>query len=318
MKWSLEVLKTEKKHIEKVKCLFLLPRAIIISHEIVSKKFDVVHLFWGHYPSLIGLILKSKNPSIHLSMFLGAYDLVKNLAISKKCASECDTLWTHANANKNTLAKQGYDADGFKVVYRGLPVADLNQKYPIIPEVRNIDFVYVGRLIKEKGLNKLVATLAILKLKYPHFSCEIAGDGPLRSKLQKYIEDNDLNDNCRLLGFLNQDEVFNLLLRSKNFIMLSVKEGECIPNALKEAIWSGCYCLVTPFHGYDEIIMDSSRGKIITDMSIENIAMHLEKRLNANDLPNLEQSRKLILSKFNTEKAAKVYIQGWANVRERS
>ena len=64
--------------------------------------------------------------------------------------------------------------------------------------------------------------------------------------------------------------------------------------------------------------MDSSRGKIITDMSIENIAMHLEKRLNANDLPNLEQSRKLILSKFNTEKAAKVYIQGWANVRERS
>ena len=52
------VLLSDDLILEKIKQLILLPKALLISEKINQKPPELIHLFWGHYPSLVLLNLK--------------------------------------------------------------------------------------------------------------------------------------------------------------------------------------------------------------------------------------------------------------------
>ena len=54
----------------------LIPMSFYMFEKLKKEKPDIVHLFWGHYPSLVGYLVKKNMPDTKLSQFLGAYDLV--------------------------------------------------------------------------------------------------------------------------------------------------------------------------------------------------------------------------------------------------
>ena len=81
--WAIFVIFSEKKVIEKLKLIYLVPRAHQITEHLLVNKYDIIHLYWGHYPSLVGLMLKRRDKKQSVSLFLGAYDMEKNLEISK-------------------------------------------------------------------------------------------------------------------------------------------------------------------------------------------------------------------------------------------
>ena len=93
---------SKDKTLDKIKQLILLPKCLLISYYINITQPDNVHLFWGHFPSLVILGLK-KNISSKISMFMGAYDLRKKLLISKLAAQKSDFLFTHVKENINII-----------------------------------------------------------------------------------------------------------------------------------------------------------------------------------------------------------------------
>ena len=60
-----------------------------------------------------------------------------------------------------------------------------------------------GRLSKEKGVLDLVEAFSKIK----DNKLYIAGEGPEKENIEKYIKENGLEENIILLGFLNQEEV---------------------------------------------------------------------------------------------------------------
>ena len=88
------IITTEDNLIEKIKQIILMPRSIIISNKINDNPPDNIHLFWGHYPSLVILNLNN-NIKSKISIFLGAYDFRKKLEISKIASKKSEIIFTH-------------------------------------------------------------------------------------------------------------------------------------------------------------------------------------------------------------------------------
>jgi len=88
------------------------------------------------------------------------------------------------------------------------------------------DLIFVGRLIKEKNVDVLIKAVKLIKEEMPDVSCFIIGDGPERKRLEKLICDFDVEDNIKLLGFLEiHDDVISFMKSSKVFILPSTREG---------------------------------------------------------------------------------------------
>ena len=96
------VLFSKDKILDKIKLLVLLPKSLTISNYINRTQPDNVHLFWGHFPSLVILGLK-KNISSKISIFMGAYDLRKKLLVSKLAAQESDFYIYSCEENINII-----------------------------------------------------------------------------------------------------------------------------------------------------------------------------------------------------------------------
>ena len=137
---------------ELAKTLTILPRAVAITETIRRERPDIVHLFWGHYPSLVGALVQSSLPEVPLSMFLGAYDLEREYPPSKLVASQAAVVWTHAAANVPALLQLGVAAEKVRVAYRGLDHSRMSERGPKVPG----RIVSAGRLIPAKRMDAVI------------------------------------------------------------------------------------------------------------------------------------------------------------------
>lgn len=310
--WWVYVLKNETKLIEKFKLLILVPKSLKITDRILRENYDVVHLYWGHYPSLVGLMLKRMSPKIRVSQFLGAYDLEKNLEISKKMILAADFLWTHAKGNTAKLRQLNYPrVQDFIINYRGLDLSPLSEK-KIIWSQRKYDFITVSRLIEGKGIMECLRAALELKKSGKKFRYLIVGDGPMREECSSFVSKHELSDHVSLLGYQPIDVVFELMGSSRYFVLLSEKSGECLPNVIKEAMMHECYILSARSDNINELIINSDIGLVIErtehNKVVDTLQMFLEKKIQAD--PSLQQS--VLKERFNIEETTKKYLRHWA------
>jgi glycosyltransferase involved in cell wall biosynthesis len=96
----------------------------------------------------------------------------------------------------------------------------------VSPSNKRSDIIYAGRLIKEKRLDLLIQSVAIVKKEYPNVECHIIGEGPEQQRLQQMIMSYKLEQNVRIEQFLKtQDELFSIMKSSKVFLLPSEREG---------------------------------------------------------------------------------------------
>lgn len=129
----------------------------------------------------------------------------------------------------------------------------------------DIIITFTGRLIKEKGILKLLAMFKEVKKKYFNAKLCIAGDG----ELYNYI----LNQHCEgvyLLGKLSFDNVIGLL-RITTIFCFPTDYPEGLPTSVLEAAACRNYVITTKFGGSKEVIIDKSYGVIMGKNDIKEI-----------------------------------------------
>ncbi|MHB0955349.1 MAG: glycosyltransferase family 4 protein [Pirellulaceae bacterium] len=92
--------------------------------------------------------------------------------------------------------------------------------------------VAMGRLSHEKGFDLLIEACAPLLARHTDWQLEIAGEGPERQALQHQIDERGLQQQIRLVGWVNDAEQF--LAHGALFVLSSRYEG--FPVALLEAM----------------------------------------------------------------------------------
>ena len=134
-----------------------------------------------------------------------------------------------------------------------------NEKCDLLKEKNKFLIVTIGRLETVKGYNKLCNVIKRLKNKYENIELWIIGEGSQRENLEKYILDNRLEDNIKLLGF--KENPYNYLKQADLFISTSEVEGFSL--AVAEAVILGLPVISTNTDGPREILDNGNYGLLI-------------------------------------------------------
>ena len=293
-----------------IRCFALIPASFYILSQLKKEKPDVVHLFWGHYPSLVGFLVKRVLKNSKISMFLGAYDLEYNLNISKDLAKNADFIFTHAKANIPQLNKMNIKTDKINVIHRGINIKDLSLLIENIDKKSN-QFICAGRFLPDKGFDKVIDIFAKLHRNINNSNLVLVGYGSAQSDLEKQTIDLKIESNVTFTGYLSQNDVLKFMVESDIFLFLSSKAGERLPNVVKEAMLAGCICIVSNTPGIDELIEHGKTGFIIEENNydlIPNLISSLDEIKKEEIRTN---AKEFILKNFDVELSMKKYINIW-------
>ncbi len=143
------------------------------------------------------------------------------------------------------------------------PVEDYRKKYALED---TFVVTYTGRLIREKGILKLISAVQLLRDAGRNVTLMVAGDG---GEYEQLKEQN--LPGIYLLGKIDFPHVVSLLSGTDVFCLPSgYPEG--FPTSVLEAAACGCYVVTTSLGGAKELILDESYGKILEENSPETIA----------------------------------------------
>ena len=293
-----------------IRCFALIPASFYILSQLKKQKPDVVHLFWGHYPSLVGFLVKKVLKDCKISIFVGAYDLEYNLNISKNLAKNADFIFTHAKANIPQLNKMNIKTDKIHVIHRGINIKDLSLVIENIHK-KNNQIICAGRFLPDKGFDKVIDIFSKLHKNINTSKLVLVGYGSAQSNLEKQTIDLKIESNVTFTGYLSQNDVLKFMAESDIFLFLSPKAGERLPNVVKEAMLAGCICIVSNTPGIDELIEDGKTGFIIEENNYDLIP-NLISSLNEIKKEEIRANAKeFILKNFDVELSMKKYINIW-------
>jgi len=122
-------------------------------------------------------------------------------------------------------------------------------------------FTFVGRIVKDKGINELVA--AFIKLSKSHSHCKLILIGPYESHLDplKPETQTHINNTPSIIVAGMQSDIRPYLAISHALAFPSYREG--FPNVVLEASAMNLPCIVTNINGSNEIIDNGKNGLII-------------------------------------------------------
>ena len=127
----------------------------------------------------------------------------------------------------------------------------------------------VGRLIEQKNYETLISAMKHVRREQPNVKLLVAGDGPLRGRLEERIRALGVQDQIVLMGEVPRERVYRTLYALDAFVMPSRWEGFC--NAAVEAMSAGCPVLCSDIETLREVIgeaglfFDPHAPRAITD-----------------------------------------------------
>jgi colanic acid/amylovoran biosynthesis glycosyltransferase len=132
------------------------------------------------------------------------------------------------------------------------PAGDLRAARPAGP----LSVLFVGRLVREKAPDALIEAVGLLRDRGVEIEAVLAGEGPLRPRLEELIERGGLQDVVRLAGPIGQDALPALYERADVFCLPSHAEG--IPVVLMEAMLTELPVVTTAIAGIPELVGEDS------------------------------------------------------------
>jgi glycosyltransferase involved in cell wall biosynthesis len=118
--------------------------------------------------------------------------------------------------------------------------------------------LFVGRLVPNKGPKTLLSSIPLVLKRHPQARFLIAGDGPMRSKLEGEARRLGVDGAVEFLG--TRRDVPDLMRRADVFVRPSFMEG--MPLTVLEAMASGLPVVATPVGGTPELLEDGIHGRL--------------------------------------------------------
>lgn len=138
-------------------------------------------------------------------------------------------------------------------------------------------FVFVGRIVRDKGINELCESFEKLNKQYPNTRLFLVGKfednlNPISDDSRHTIENNPA---IRAVGPQYGVDLLAYYVASDCLVMPSYREG--FPNTVLEAGAMGLPSIVTDINGSREIIIEGKNGTIIPSKNVETLYKAMER-----------------------------------------
>ena len=133
------------------------------------------------------------------------------------------------------------------------------------------EVIFVGRLSHEKGIWDQLEAMRLLKGK--PIRLHLFGDGPLKSKIEAYLQTHDLEQSVCLRGSVPRADLPRYYSAADLTILPSYTEA--MPRAMMEAMACGSAFLGTQISGIEDHIHDFDNGFILAPHQPQDLARYI-------------------------------------------
>lgn len=199
----------------------------------------------------------------------------KILMLTDRLTCACAThIIPEGKGVKNDLINGGITKKPLKVLGYGsckgvdLEYFQMSEKLRVkSEELRKPDiftFLFVGRIVRDKGINELVEAFVRLHRECPNTQLWLVGRlednlDPIKLSTKAMIE--DANNGIESVGPKYREDLLEYYAASDCLVLPSYREG--FPNTPIEAGAMGLPCIVTDINGSREIITDGENGIVV-------------------------------------------------------
>lgn len=172
---------------------------------------------------------------------------------------------------------------------------DQFKPYPL-PIGDSVNFLFIGRVMKLKGIDEYLEAARRIKEKYPNTNFFIAGfveEGEYKEKVSRY------GDAVVPLGFIK--DIAKEIMKCHCTILPS-HGGEGVPNVLLESAAMGRICIGSRIPGTKDVIEDGVTGYLFNAGDVEGLVESIEKVIHLNPSERVEMGlagRKKVEQEFD-------------------
>ncbi len=173
-----------------------------------------------------------------------------------------------------TLSKRG------EIIPMGVNLPDITVHQPT---ASTKTILFMGRLAEKKGVRYLLDAFKNIAYEYPDARLVIAGDGPLKSSLERHAETIGVSAQVSFVGYVTGAKKEVLLkdayLYAVPSIITTSGDAEGLPVSLMEGLAHGKVCVATNESGADDILTVGKDGFLVPQKDTAALADALRKSL---------------------------------------
>lgn len=189
---------------------------------------------------------------------------------------------------------------------------DLDRFVPTAPPVNATRFLFVGRLLKEKGIVEFLNASKRLKTLYPDAQFHIVGE---HEELPLYVQKVQLDEavdsgTVTYHGAVLPSEI-EILIQEASCVVLPSYYGEGVPRVLLEACASGRPIITTDNVGCRDVVVDGKNGFMVRIRDSEDLERAMARFLEMPEETRLamgDAARKKVENEFDERLVLQSYI----------
>jgi glycosyltransferase involved in cell wall biosynthesis len=258
----------------------------LVRQLLLRNRYDLIYSSWL-YPdgwAAVRLAMESELPVFVKVHGTDVNRLVAGSALTKKSLSvahsACKVICV-SQALRDRLLGLGCEPDKLVVVYNGVN-RDIFRPRPRNAACRELGvdpalklILFVGNLIKEKGLWELISAFRLLDAADTHLA--IIGVGPYENVLRRLIAQLPHPEKVHLLGSQPLEQVALWMNAASVLCLPSYMEG--VPNVVLEALASDTPVVSTSVGGLPELVNKSSSLFLIEPRTVNPLVEALRQNL---------------------------------------
>lgn len=288
--------------------------------KIIKKNKPDVVLTYTIKPNIYGGIVCRLLKIPYIANITGLGTAVENKSILQKISiilykialKKANCIFFQNEENKFFMLKRKIVKQKYRLIPgSGVNLAHFNVlEYPVN---KTINFLFISRILKEKGIEQYLEAASYIKKKYPNTMFHVLGrcDNESYKNILK-----ELNDNKTIIYHGNVDDV----RKYHEFSHCTVHPSfypEGMSNVLLESAACGRPIITTDRSGCKEVVVDGVNGFIVKQKNIKDLIEKIEQFLNLDYETQKKmglEGRKIVEKSFDRDIVIKAYIEEIYNV----
>jgi glycosyltransferase involved in cell wall biosynthesis len=167
-----------------------------------------------------------------------------------------------------------------------------------------MNFLYLGRWEKKKGLDELIKAFSLVKENLAHINLHILGWGDHERKMRNLINQLELKEEIKIVGQVSTDLVASYLKESDCLVIPS--KGDSIPLVFSEALQMRTPLIVTDVGDMGYLVKKFNLGKVVPSGDVQKLAGAMTEFIREQE--DYSKNMCEVLKFLNIEKAVDDYL----------
>lgn len=209
----------------------------------------------------------------------------------------------------NTLVKNNI----IKGRYELIPGSGVNlneYKFMEYPIEEKLNFIFIGRIMRDKGIDQYLSAAKKIKQKHSHVNFNVIGF--IEKSQSHYTDLINQYENEGFINYLGYQSDVRPFIQDASCLIQPSHGGEGLSNVLLETAASGRALIASDISGCRETIDEGENGYTFEKKSTQSLVDKIEKFINLNYFEKKEmgkKSREKTEKEFDRNIVVNVYIQ---------